>query len=154
MMCGDRWLTTGSPWEGDEMTEREQFEDMLMDYFGLGVAEGKEGRDHDDVNGSAQEKFHEIMRAWQAASATPALPQGVEQYLAECERCATIENNVLAFSMANYMRAYLSGMAIVPVEPTDEMIDYAERMDWSIPDSRAVVINIWQAMLAAAKEKS
>jgi len=45
------------------------------------------------------------------------------------------------------------GMAIVPVEPTDEMIDYAERMDWSIPDSRAVVINIWQAMLAAAKEK-
>ena len=44
------------------------------------------------------------------------------------------------------------GMAIVPVEPTDEMVDYAERMDWSIPDSRAVVINIWQAMLAAAKE--
>ena len=65
----------------------------------------------------------ELREVWIAARATPALPQ-----LPEC-------------------------MAIVPVEPTDEMVDYAERMDWSIPDSRAVVINIWQAMLAAAKEK-
>ena len=24
MMCGDRWLETGSPWDGDEMTKEQE----------------------------------------------------------------------------------------------------------------------------------
>ena len=93
------------------------------------------------------------------ARATPALPQGVEEWV---EKNAEYSDRVYEChakyqSMKKYVAVddlmnLLSGMAIVPVEPTDEMVDYAERMDWSIPDSRAVVINIWQAMLAATKE--
>ena len=66
--------------------------------------------------------------------------------------------NVLAFNMANYLRAYLSGMAIVPVEPTLEMINAALPHAMRESDEekyRAIgeIICIWDEMLAAAKEK-
>lgn len=63
-----------------------------------------------------------------ARAASPKVPQGVEQYLAECEKCATIENNVLAFNMANYMRAYLSGMALVPVDDLEAIVEVVRGM--------------------------
>ena len=40
-----------------------------------------------------------------------------------------------------------------PAVPTKEMIDAAERIDWADSDVRGNIINIWQAMTAAAPEK-
>jgi len=41
-------------------------------------------------------------------------------------------------------------LRLVPVEPTRGMMDAANRVDWTNEDERATIINIWQAMLAAA----
>ena len=35
-------------------------------------------------------------------------------------------------------------------EPTKEMIDAAERIDWSDSDVRGNIVNMWQAMCSAA----
>jgi hypothetical protein len=40
--------------------------------------------------------------------------------------------------------------AAQPVVPTKEMIDAAERIDWADSDVRGNIINMWQAMTAAA----
>lgn len=44
------------------------------------------------------------------------------------------------------------GYALVPVEPTREMLDAAERIDWSNADIRGNCCNQWHALLAAAQE--
>lgn len=45
-----------------------------------------------------------------------------------------------------------SGWKVVPVEPTPEMIDAADSVNWYNGDTQASVINMWQCMLAAAPE--
>jgi hypothetical protein len=46
------------------MSQRDDFEGLLFDYFSLGVAEGKEGRNHDTEVGAADNKFREIVAEW------------------------------------------------------------------------------------------
>jgi hypothetical protein len=69
--------------------EREDIRRGLMDaigrYFALGHAEGKEGRDHDTIDGAAADCLHEIqtliaaLGAPQApASEAPTVPDGAE----------------------------------------------------------------------------
>ena len=41
---------------------------------------------------------------------------------------------------------------LVPIEPTPEMIDAAEYVDWGDADVRGSCINAWDRMLAAAPE--
>jgi len=134
------------------MTEREQFEkvfpvpvSMVWNGFTYAIVDAHEI--------SSCWDYQLRWETWQAARATPALPQGVEEW---------IHHHWVQFDTAKFERfvpvddltAYLSGMAIVPVEPTGEMIDAAERVDWSESDTKASIINMWQAMLAAAKEKN
>jgi len=49
--------------------------------------------------------------------------------------------------------AYKAMLAAAPAqpeqEPTKEMIDAAERIDWADSDVRGNIVNMWQAMLAA-----
>lgn len=85
-----------------------------------------------------------------------ALPQGVEEWIEENE----VEMEGSWYSrhapenciFVSDLRSYLSGMAIVSVEPTDEMIDAAEQVDWSNEDTRASIINMWQVMLDIARK--
>ena len=56
----------------------------------------------------------------------------------ECEHCIPL---------------YTTPPAAQPAVPTKEMIDAAERIDWSGSDVRGNIINMWQAMTAAAPEK-
>lgn len=44
------------------------------------------------------------------------------------------------------------GWKLVPIEPTPEMIDAAEYVDWGDTDVRGSCINAWDRMLAAAPE--
>ena len=44
------------------------------------------------------------------------------------------------------------GWKIVPIEPTPEMIDAAEYVDWGDADVRGSCINAWDRMLAAAPD--
>ncbi len=44
------------------------------------------------------------------------------------------------------------GWKLVPIEPTPEMIDAAEYVDWGDADVRGSCINAWDRMLAAAPE--
>ena len=76
MMCGDRWLETGSPWEGDEMTDREQFEkvfpvpvSMVWNGFTYAIVDAHEI--------SSCWDYQLRWETWQAARATPALPDGM-----------------------------------------------------------------------------
>ena len=45
-----------------------------------------------------------------------------------------------------------AGWKLVPIEPTPEMIDAAEYVDWGDADVRGSCINAWDRMLAAAPE--
>lgn len=60
-----------------------------------------------------------------ARAASPKVPHGVEEWI-EQHAFETESNgwssNKCVVSVAS-LRAYLSGMALVPVEPTDEMVD-------------------------------
>lgn len=42
------------------------------------------------------------------------------------------------------------GWQLVPIEPTEKMIDACEQIDWCEPDVRGSCINQWQSMIAAA----
>jgi len=82
------------------------------------------------------------------ARATPALPQGVEEWINKhCCGAWFFDKDVLCVS-ADDLSAYLSGMAIVPVEPTRAMCKAATSYTHS-HDAKL----IYKAMLAAAKEK-
>lgn len=83
------------------------------------------------------------------------LPQGVEEWIAKCERFAMIENNVLAFNMANYLRAYLSGMAIVPAECLAITEFALRRLQFDTPKNGRdyeATTNALNAVLAATKD--
>jgi hypothetical protein len=41
----------------------------------------------------------------------------------------------------------------LPSEPTKEMIDAAERIDWADSDVRGNIVNMWQTMVAAAPHR-
>ena len=146
------------------MTEREQFEKAFPVpknvYWNdeLGYYDEYE-RDWDRREDEYQ---NAALHGWQAArAASPKVPQGVEEWLVGCEHCATIENNVLAFNMASNLRAYLSGMAIVPVDgfviqkgsdEYNEIVvtgpDLGMQTFW--PDDAAY--GLMKAMLVATKE--
>lgn len=99
--------------------------------------------------------WHYEARALYEHSPKPqALPQGVEEWIEKRKLLAMNGSELNEVVKTSDLRAYLSGMAIVPVEPTEEMIDAAEQVDWSKADTKASIINMWQAMLAAAKEQS
>jgi hypothetical protein len=103
-------------------------------------------------------------RILKAARATPALPQGVEEWIAANSEYAdkVYERHAKFQSVKKYVAVddlmkLLSGMAIVPVEPTEKMTLAAmlavdRRMPY-INDAQKVRA-IWLAMLAAAKEKN
>lgn len=58
----------------------------------------------------------------------------------EDELCVTVNN----------LRALFEGKVLVPVEATQEMIEAADKVDFTNEDTEASIINMWQAMLAAA----
>jgi hypothetical protein len=126
MMCGDRWLETGSPWEGDEMTFK-TINEVLAEY---------------------SEEY--IVECVNKARATPALPQGVEEWI---NKKAIMDCDVMIVTVYE-LRKFLSGMAIVPKSPTEEMaeagcavLQSAQYLDMS------TAATCYEAMLAAAKEK-
>ena len=92
------------------------------------------------------------------ARATPALPQGVEEFI-RLHGYERVWNSYTEYCVSQEdLRDYLSGMAIVPVEPTLEMINAALPHAMRESDEekyRAIgeIICIWDEMLAAAKEK-
>ena len=109
-----------------------------------------------------------------AYAASQALPQGVEEWIAENglqmeETLGGFGEQIMQSKLCKYpcpdyireddLRAYLSGMAIVPVEPTEEMYEAASAIEFYGPGlqmcemSEALTKILWQAMLAAAKEK-
>lgn len=47
-----------------------------------------------------------------------------------------------------------AGWKAVPVDPTPEMIDAADSVDWRDDDTRGSVINMWNCMLAVAPEQA
>lgn len=53
---------------------------------------------------------------------------------------------------SNYVRDNLHKLKPAQQEPTKAMIDAAERIDWSDSDVRGNIVNMWQAMLAAAPQ--
>lgn len=81
------------------------------------------------------------------------VPQRVEEWIDMHSAGASLFDREVLCVAACDLRACLSGMAIVPVEPTDKMIDAAERVDWSESDTKASIINMWQAMLSAHAAK-
>lgn len=97
------------------------------------------------------------------ARATPALPKGVEEWIAENglqmeETLGGFGEQIMQSKLCKYpcpdyireddLRAYLSGMAIVPVEPTRAMCKAATSYTHS-HDAKL----IYKAMLAAAAAK-
>ena len=154
MMCGDRWLTTGSPWEGDEMTEREQFEKVHCRNNRDAIRRNEVG---DYVLPSIQDAYSGFLSGLEAARATTALPQGVEEWINKhCCGAWFFDKDVLCVS-ADDLRAFLSGMAIVPVEFIQVLQD-APEINPSNYDHDQVcrlntAVNEALAMLAAAKEK-
>jgi len=64
--------------------------------------------------------YDDLWQVWQAARATPALPQGVEEWIAANSHPLYFADSGEGFGseavFANDLRAYLSGMAIVPVD--------------------------------------
>src|SRR5690606_24424488 len=44
------------------------------------------------------------------------------------------------------------GLRLVPQDPTSEMLDAAERLDWSNEDVRGNCCNMWYVMLAAVPQ--
>ncbi len=107
MMCGDRWLETGSPWEGDEMTEREPTEEMIM--AGINAA----NRSMPYINDTQM-----VLAIWKAmqARATPALPQGVEEWIKQNKFSALSAGEFNDVVSIRDLRALLDGMAIAPVD--------------------------------------
>lgn len=47
-----------------------------------------------------------------------------------------------------------AGWKVAPVDPTPEMIDAADSVDWRDDDTRGSVINMWHCMLAVAPEQA
>lgn len=107
-------------------------------------------------------KAEEALREYDAR-ATPALPQGVEEWIAENglqmeETLGGFGEQIMQSKLCKYpcpdyireddLRAYLSGMAIVPVEPTRAMCKAAT----SYTHSHDAML-IYKAMLAAAAAK-
>jgi len=150
MMCGDRWLETGSPWEGDEMTDREQFEkvfpvpvSMVWNGFTYAIVDAHEI--------SSCWDYQLRWETWQAARATPALPQAehdLEDVRCQCCGYMTYHREHMGCIRSAYKQALPQvpeGMAIVPVEPTPKMIV-------AFRNSNGFQ-NGYKAMLAAAKEK-
>ena len=153
------------------MTEREQFEGAMLaevimprPHLAAHIETIFERHEFGDC-GYKQMWLDSAWLGWQAARATPALPQGVEEWIEKNSEYAdkVYDRHAKFQSMKKYvavddLRAYLSGMAIVPVKPTPEMINAAlpSAMRESDEDKyRAIgmIICIWDEMLAAAKEK-
>lgn len=162
MMCGDRWLTTGSPWEGDEMTEREQFEKAFP------VPDGAVWWDEIEVycrkNKTTVHQYNDKWQAWQAARATPALPQAehdLEDVRCQCCGYMTYHSEHMGCIRSAYKQALPQvpeGMAIVPVEFIHVLQD-APEINPSNYDHDQVcrlntAVNEALAMLTVAKEKS
>jgi len=70
---------------------RNRFNEQLFHYFGLGVLEGKESRDHDDKEGSAQKALAELNAIFDQALYTTPQPPAVPDSFAELVRFAYSE---------------------------------------------------------------
>jgi hypothetical protein len=62
------------------------------------------------------------------------------------------EQAIIDFARRILAAAIPEGMVLVPNEPTEAMIDAAEKLDWANNDVRGNCCNQWQAMIAAATE--
>ena len=134
------------------MTEREQFEKALP------VPDGAVWWDVIEAycrkNKTTVHQYNDKWQAWQAArAASPKVPQGVEEWIA-AHQFDVERDNANDVINADDLRKYLSGMALVPVEPTKAMLE-AGADEVVSPISTAVhkVAAVYKAMLAAAKEK-
>lgn len=73
--------------------------------------------------------------AWQAArAASPKVPQGVEEWIEKHQQAANASDTAPAIVFVDNLRAYLSGMAIVPVVGKDSFVqlvpDHCDRIVW------------------------
>jgi len=159
------------------MTEREQFESAMLEsvimprpHLVAHIETIFERYDFGDC-GYKQMWLDSAWIGWQAARATPALPQGVEEWAdTHGVRASLFDPDVLCVAVCDLMKL-LSGMAIVPVEQVEKILPRIdaelqvidaiiqctqamlpqETLD-EIETSLALLQDI-RAMLAAAKEK-
>jgi len=66
--------------------------------------------------------YDDLWQVWQAARATPALPQGVEEWIKQNKFSALSAGEFNEVVSIRDLRDYLSGMAIVPVELLKEAV--------------------------------
>lgn len=62
------------------------------------------------------------------------------------------EEQARAALLAHIQRRVPEGWQVVPIDPTPEMLDAAEGVDWGDEDMRGSCCNQWHAMLAAAPD--
>jgi hypothetical protein len=141
------------------MTEREKFEEKFP------VPSETVWSDHLSAyvqkNRRVLSAYDDLWQVWQAARATPALPQGehdLEDVRCQCCGYMTYHREHMGCIRSAYKQALPQvpeGMAIAPVEPTARMLQAAFDYDlgeFVLGDRSA--IGLWQAMLAVAKEQS
>jgi len=75
------------------------------------------------------------------------LEKWIKEHSYRCDKHGTKD-----FAYIDDLRALFDGKVLAPVEPTEAMLDAAEQVDWANSDTKACIINMLQAMLAAAKE--
>ena len=112
------------------------FEERLIDAYTAGWREGWEdgelcgynnGRDHDEVS-------LEIVRH-----------AGIQE---------GIERMQKAYQIRPRGKSITSGYVLVPVEPTEKMIEAGEECEYFEGEQEATCADLWEAMIQAAKEKS
>jgi hypothetical protein len=89
-MCGDRWLETGSPWEGDEMTDK--IRAALVAYKDLA---------HGSLFADEEKQADEALREYDAR-ATPALPQDEGMAIVPVELVEAVANIGNDFGYGRY----------------------------------------------------
>ena len=143
------------------MTEREQFEKVHCRNNRDAIRRNEVG---DYVLPSIQDAYSGFLSGLEAARATPALPQGVEEWV---EKNAEYSDRVYEChakyrSMKKYVAVddlmnLLSGMAIVPVEFIQVLQDAPEINPCNYDHDQVcrlnAAVNEAFSMLAAAKEK-
>lgn len=85
-------------------TAADKIQELLGDYFDAGVAEGKERRDHDTADGSAQELQLEIMRhICRFIDRLEEAERQRDEARAALERDWTVSASELASEILNYL---------------------------------------------------
>lgn len=86
----------------------------------------------------------------QEAQPVASVPQDVEEFISANAIEGDGYNAAPLYITVDDLRTWMAGHARVPVEPTQKMLNAAEKVDWSNEDTRGSIINMWQAMIAAS----